>query len=166
LKTLFPQKLYDVSFPNPTSQVLLKVMLRCVNDYVMIIKPGHHTTVDERVIWSDESSLTLFPTSGRVYVWRTPMEAGSNTEIRGRFWMIWAAITWYSLGTIITLHGRITAREYVDTLRNQVQLMIQKLFPNNDAVFQDESTPIHIAGSVQSWFEEHEDECLHLPWPA
>ena len=27
------------------------------------------------VIWSDESSFTLFPTSGRVHVWRTPKEA-------------------------------------------------------------------------------------------
>ncbi|KFM70696.1 Transposable element Tc1 transposase, partial [Stegodyphus mimosarum] len=33
----------------------------------------------KRVIWSDESSFTLFPTSGRVYVWRTPSEA-YNTD--------------------------------------------------------------------------------------
>jgi hypothetical protein len=25
--------------------------------------------------WSDESSFTLFPASGRVYIWRTPKEA-------------------------------------------------------------------------------------------
>jgi hypothetical protein len=29
------------------------------------------TTRNARVIWSDELSFTLFPTSGRVYVWRT-----------------------------------------------------------------------------------------------
>jgi hypothetical protein len=39
------------------------------------------------------------------------------------------------------------------------------LFPNNDAVFQDDILPIHTAISGQSWFEEHED-ALHLPWPA
>jgi len=39
------------------------------------------------------------------------------------------------------------------------------LFPNNDAIFQDDSSPIHTARSVQPWFEEHED-ALHLPWPA
>jgi hypothetical protein len=32
--------------------------------------------------------------------------------------------------------------------------MIQT-FPN-DAVFQDDNAPIHIAETVQSWFEEHE----------
>jgi hypothetical protein len=25
---------------------------------------------------------------------------------------------------------------------------------------------IHTAGTVQSWFAEHEDELQHLPWPA
>jgi hypothetical protein len=44
--------------------------------------------------------------------------------------------------------------------------MIQKLFPNNDAVFQDHSVHIHIAGTVQSWFEVHDGELQHLPWPA
>jgi hypothetical protein len=38
-------------------------------------KPGHQTTGKTTVIWSDKSSFTLFPTSGRVYVWRTPKEA-------------------------------------------------------------------------------------------
>jgi hypothetical protein len=40
------------------------------------------------------------------------------------------------------------------------------LFPNNDAVFQDDILPIHTARSVKSWFEEHEDALKHLPWPA
>jgi hypothetical protein len=40
----------------------------------------------------------------------------------------------HSVGSIITFHGRITAREYVDRLGNQVHPMIQMLFPN-DAVF-------------------------------
>jgi hypothetical protein len=69
----------------------------------------------------------------------------------------------YSIGPIITLHGRITAREYVDRLGNQVNPIIQTLFPNNDAVFQDDSAPTHTAGTVQSWFEEHEGELQHLP---
>jgi hypothetical protein len=44
--------------------------------------------------------------------------------------------------------------------------MIQTLFPNNDAVSQDDNAAIHTAGTVQSWFEEHEGELQHLPWPA
>jgi hypothetical protein len=56
--------------------------------------------------------------------------------------MVWAAISLYSIGPIISLHGKITSREYVD------------------------DAPIHTAGSVQSWFEEHEGELQYLAWPA
>jgi hypothetical protein len=41
----------------------------------------------------------------------------------------------YSVGPIITLHGRITAKEFVDRLGNQVHPMIQTFFANSDAVF-------------------------------
>jgi hypothetical protein len=64
----------------------------------------------------------------------------------------------YSVCPIITLLGQITAREYVDRLGNQMQPIFQTLFPNNDAVSQNDSAPIHTAGPVQSWFEEHVGE--------
>ena len=53
----------------------------------------------------------------------------------------------------------LTASDYVDNLGTQV------LFPNSDAIFQENSTPIHTARSVQSWFEEHENALQHL-WLA
>jgi hypothetical protein len=40
--------------------------------------------------------------------------------------------------------------------------MIQMLFLNSDAVFQDDNAPTHTAGTVQSCFEEHEGELQHL----
>jgi hypothetical protein len=40
------------------------------------------------------------------------------------------------------------------------------LFPNNDAVLQDDNLPIHTANSVHSWLEKHENAPQHLPWPA
>jgi hypothetical protein len=43
--------------------------------------------------------------------------------------------------------------------------MIQTLFPNDDAVFQDGNGPIHTARTVQSWFEEHERKLDQLSWP-
>jgi hypothetical protein len=124
-------------------------------------------------IWSDESSFTLFPTSRRVYVWKMPKDA-YNPEClvptmkhgKGSV-MVWAAILWYSDGPIITLHGRITAREDVDRLGNHIPPMIQTLFLHNNAVFQDDSAPFHTTGTVRSWFEELEGELQLLPpWPA
>jgi hypothetical protein len=39
---------------------------------------------------------------------------------------------------------------YVDKLGNQVRPMIQSLFPKYAADFQDNSAPIHTAGTVES----------------
>jgi len=80
--------------------------------------------------------------------------------------MIWAAISWYSAGPIITMNGQITAIDYMVILGNPVHPMVQMMFSNNNAIFQDENSLIHTAISIQSWFEEHEDVLQHLPWPA
>jgi hypothetical protein len=92
----------------------------------------------------------------------------SKSETQGRFSYMFGSniVVQYSVGPIITFHGRITAREYVDRVVNHVHLGIQTLFPNNDAVFQDDNAPIHTAGTVQSCFEEHEGELQHLPCAA
>jgi hypothetical protein len=72
-------------------------MLRIVNNGVTTIKPGHQETGNARVIWSDESPFTLFPTSGRV--WRTPMEVYNlkflfpTVKHGGGSLMVWAAIS-------------------------------------------------------------------------
>jgi hypothetical protein len=79
--------------------------------------------------------------------------SGSNNEIWGRD-LGSNIVIQYSIGPIIALHDRITAGEYVDSLCNQVKTMLQKLFPNNDALFQDDSVPIHTTGTVETWFEE------------
>jgi hypothetical protein len=72
----------------------------------------------------------------------------------------------FPVGSNITPNVRITARVYVDRLGNQVHPIIQTLFPNNDAVFQENNAPIYTAGIVQSSFGEHNSEPQHLPWPA
>lgn len=130
-------------------------------------------TLDDwkNVVWSDESLFTLFPTNGRVYVWRTPKEAYDpdcllpTVKHGGGSVMIWAAISWYSAGPIIHITGRITANEYLDILNDEVLTMASILLPNT-AIFQDDNAPIHTAKKVQSWFEEHHNIITHLPWPA
>jgi hypothetical protein len=92
---------------------------------------------------------------------------GSNSETRGRLYDgLGNNVVQFPVGPIVTLHGQITAREKVDRLDNQVHPMIRTLFPNSDAAFQGDNAPIHTAGTVQSWFEKHEGELQHFPWPA
>jgi hypothetical protein len=124
-------------------------MLICVSDAVTTIKPGHETTVNAPVIWSDESSFMLYPTSGRVYVWSTPKGAynpeflvptakhGEGCDDFGR-----NIVVQHFVGPIITLHGRFTETEYVYRLANQVHRIIGTLSPNSDTVFQHDSAPI------------------------
>ncbi|GFX08264.1 hypothetical protein TNCV_3267541 [Trichonephila clavipes] len=35
---------------------------------------------------------------------------------------------------------------------------MQTLLPTGDGIFLEDNTPLHAAGLVQSWFDEHEDE--------
>jgi hypothetical protein len=104
----------------------------------------------KRAMWSDELSFTLFPTSGRLYLSLKNTQGslhsgmpGFNSETRGRFCdgLDEIIVVQCSVGPIITLHGRITARDYLDRLDNQVLPMIQTLFQNNDAVFQKKQCP-------------------------
>jgi hypothetical protein len=77
---------------------------------------------------------------------------GPNNETRGRFCDGLGSniVVLWSVVPLITLHGRITARVYVDTLGKQVHPMIQKLLLNNDAVLQDDNAPIYTAGELFS----------------
>jgi hypothetical protein len=135
------------------------------------MKPGHKTTGNVRVLWSDESSFTLFPTSRSAYVWRRTQEAYnpkcvvSAVKQVGDSLMVCAAISWYSILLVPLLHfmDKLLQGSIWAGLGIEVQPMVQKLFPK-DAVFQNDNAPIHTAGTVQSWFVEHKDELQHLPW--
>ena len=98
-------------------------------------------------------SFTLFRTSGWGYVRISPKEAYNpeclvpTVKHGASSVMIRAAISCYTAGHIITLNGQITANDYVYILGNQVHPTVKLSFPNNDAIFQDDNSPIHTARS-------------------
>jgi hypothetical protein len=67
------------------------------------MKPGHQTTGNTCVIWSDESSFTLFHASCRDYVWRTLKEAYKPEclfpSVKHGLGSVvaWAAVSWCSI---------------------------------------------------------------------
>jgi hypothetical protein len=104
-----------VSFTSPTSTVglqwlnfwLLEVLLRCVNDGVTTMKPGHQTTGNACVIWSDESdvpyirkSLCLEDTQGSL---QSGMHACFQQWNRGSSLMVCATMLWYCK----EIHGQV-----------------------------------------------------------
>jgi hypothetical protein len=79
--------------------------------------------------------------------------------------MILSAISGYSAVPIITLMVEFLPVT-LDILGNQVHPVVHMVFRNSDSIFQDDNSPIHIARTVKSWLEEHEDALQHVPWPA
>ena len=90
------------------------------------------------------SSVSLFAASGlkpeevhktERLIWTAKHGCGSV--------VIFAAMSWYSAGPLVTLNCRITASDYVDTVGNQVLPAVQMSFPKNIAVFQRDYSPAH-----------------------
>ncbi|GFT14820.1 transposable element Tc1 transposase [Trichonephila clavipes] len=93
----------------------------------------------QQVILSDESTFTLFQTTGRVYVWRTPKETFAPECI---------------VPTVKHGGGFLMVLPFVQTS-----------FPGECPLYQDDNAPIHTAKIVQEGFVEHEGEVGHLDWP-
>jgi hypothetical protein len=53
--------------------------------------------------------------------------------------MIWVAISLYSAGPIITVNDQITASDCMNILGVWMCPIVRMLYPNNDAVIQDDS---------------------------
>lgn len=96
-----------------------------------------------KVIWSDESSLTLFSTSGHVYVKRTPWQTHdqhnllSNIKHRGNGRWICDG-----LGNHLVLFFKPSSHlreskgdDYIELLANYVHRMIETLFSAWDGIF-------------------------------
>jgi hypothetical protein len=103
------------------------------------MKFGYQTSGNAGVIWSDEPSFNAFPYIRRSLSLENTEGSlqsglpGYKSKTRGRFCDGLGSniMVQHSVRPIIVLHGRITARKYVDRLGNHVHSMIQTLFPNN-----------------------------------
>jgi hypothetical protein len=81
--------------------------------------------------------------------------------------MVWAAMSWYSVVPLLPfLAELLQGSTGTGWVIRYIHPVIQTLFLNNDAVLQHDRAPIHTSRTAQSWFEEHEGELQHLPWPT
>jgi hypothetical protein len=78
--------------------------------------------------------------------------------------MVWAAISWNSLGPIVALHGMINSKDYLNILGDHVHPVVQALFIDVDGIFHDDNVPIHTAHVVKNLYEEHESELEDMEW--
>ena len=99
------------------------------------------TEMWKRGIWSDESSFTIFSTSERVPVWRTPREqVGSDCltpTVRGSGGsvMLWGAFCRHGLDPFIPLAGRVTANQYKVVLSDHPCPKMKHFYPDGSGLF-------------------------------
>ena len=64
---------------------------------------------------------------------------------------------------MVSLHDRIRNQDYLKILFNEIHPMVAVLFPEGNAIPQDDNAPINTAKIVSEWHEEHSSEVEHLP---
>ena len=115
--------------------------------------------------------LLIFPTSGRVYVWRKPKEAFNpdyllpTVKHGGGLVMVWAAISWSSLVRLppwmVGSISKITRAFWAIRCIQCAKLCFLKITASSRTIMPRSTLPI----SVQNWFQEHETELGHVEWP-
>lgn len=55
--------------------------------------------------------------------------------------MVWAAFTWNGLGPLVQLNLSLTENGYVQVFGDYLQLFMDFMYPNNDAIFMDDNVP-------------------------
>jgi len=78
--------------------------------------------------------------------------------------MVWGCFTKDGLGPLIRLNGKVTAKDYINVLKDHLVPYINSLENKENIIFQEDNAPIHTARIVKSWKEENNITCL--PWPA
>lgn len=129
------------------------------------------TTRDwERVVWSDESKINRFGSDGREWTWRAsgeslkPRHVKPTLKFGGGSIMVWGCMAAKGAGLIHRIYDRMTARSYIDILRDKLYGSFAKLeFNRRNVVFQQDNDPKHTAGITKKWIADQ--NITVLDWP-
>jgi transposase len=123
----------------------------------------------KRVIFSDETVITARPSSTRSFVWMkttkgldprlvVPTVQGGGSKI-----MTWACITKYGFHDMVLHEDTVNAERYIDTLREYLLPIINRYFPRQCFLFQQDGASVHIAHAVTEFLET--ENVPLLEWP-
>ena len=121
-----------------------------------------------KIIWSDESKFNLFGSDGRIYVRRRvgeeylPQCVQQTVKFGGGSVMVWGCISCDGIGPIVTVTGRMNAKDYIDLLSSTLLPYMQSMGP--EYIFMDDNAPCHRARSVKTWMASHNLNFMEL-WP-
>ena len=122
-----------------------------------------------RVLWTDESTFTVFPQGSKSRVWRAAEDVfdasclGATVK-HSPSRMFWGCFSWHGLGPLIPIHGSITGAAYAETLRKHAIPTLQKLIPRKQGILQEDNARPHRAKVA---VEVRDAAGIRvLPWPA
>jgi transposase len=127
-----------------------------------------------RVIFSDESSIRVFPTPSGLWVWRRPNERFAprhfvpTVQKGGGSFMVWGCLTAKGIGWLARLKEGADSQLYVQILEDELEQTIQHYWSNKRAqrqvIFQHDGASIHSAKVVKDYLGRQRYEVLD--WPA
>eukprot|EP00644_Phytophthora_capsici_P006769 jgi/Phyca11/103636/e_gw1.8.104.1 len=104
-----------------------------------------------RVLFTDEASVELNGTTGRVYVWQRPNEAFDPRCVLPTFksgrqkLMVWSSISADGVGTLHFCDESVTGEYYRHLLRQEIPITKQFLAFSGETLFVHDNAPAHSA---------------------
>ena len=130
----------------------------------------HWTTVDwQKVLWSDESPFVLVY-NRKKRVWRRwGHERYKQCCMRGtvkhyKKIMVWGCFAAHGVGKLYRVQGILKKEQYLDMLQTQVLPSAQKLFDNENWIFQQDNDPKHTSKLCKAWVRDNIAQTFD--WPA
>uniref|UniRef100_A0A8C1MH25 Transposase n=1 Tax=Cyprinus carpio TaxID=7962 RepID=A0A8C1MH25_CYPCA len=122
-----------------------------------------------KVLFSDESKFCISFGNQGPRVWRKGGEAHSPSCLKSsvkfpQSVMIWGAMSSAGVGPLCFIKGRVNAASYQEILEHFMLPSAEKLYGDEDFVFQHDLAPAHSAKTTGKWFTDHGITVLN--WPA
>jgi hypothetical protein len=126
----------------------------------------------KKVTFSDETSFTLFPERGKVYIWRRPGEEYKLGNIipivkfGGGKIMVWGVFSYYGVGPLYWIQGTLTGAKYRGILKAHLAPYLRELSKEKGQkfIFQHDNDPKHRSNVVKNYLGNQKFEVL--PWAS
>uniref|UniRef100_A0A9J7ZAR3 Tc1-like transposase DDE domain-containing protein n=1 Tax=Cyprinus carpio carpio TaxID=630221 RepID=A0A9J7ZAR3_CYPCA len=130
-----------------------------------------HWTVAQwsKVLFSDESKFCMSFGNQGARVWRKTGEKEMPKCLKSsvkypQSVMVWGAMSAAGVGPLCFIKGRVNAASYQEILEHFMLPSAEKLYGDEDFVFQHDLAPAHSAKTTGKWFTDHGITVLN--WPA
>jgi transposase len=131
-------------------------------------------TIDQwkNVMFSDESSISRIGSFGRQYFYSDrehkrlePHQVKETKQSGGGKIMVWGCMTYYGLGDLSWIPGKVNSEQYLNVLKDYV-LQSRDWFgmDRETFVFQQDNASIHTARIIKDYFSQQ--QLTILEWPA